>query len=152
MLILSNLDIDARQRDKFLADRLVMFRKPVKQNTLKNLLQEIQKRERSLLPHLILSQQHKMKSLKLQRVQHHSLTRKEMGNRSGEKLQENPIKVEKVRSNPNNSNHSLTQLEFKKQLNEKEISIQTPAFTRRSFKKANDDYQQRLYEELKEGD
>lgn len=46
MLILSTLDMDSRQRNKYLTDRVIIFRKPVKQNILRNCLFQIQKKER----------------------------------------------------------------------------------------------------------
>eukprot|EP00347_Sterkiella_histriomuscorum_P011325 403372884 len=46
MLVLSTLDMDARQRNKYLNDRVLIFRKPVKQNILRNCLYQIQKKER----------------------------------------------------------------------------------------------------------
>ncbi|CDW81301.1 histidine kinase [Stylonychia lemnae] len=50
MLVLSTLDMDARQRSIYLQDRVMIFKKPVKQNILKNCLHLIQKKEKQPLP------------------------------------------------------------------------------------------------------
>jgi hypothetical protein len=68
LLVLSTLDLDSRQKLKYTLDRVIIFRKPVKSDTLKICLSDISKKEKALMPFLILREQ-KSKSMRLNKNQ-----------------------------------------------------------------------------------
>ncbi|CDW75347.1 histidine kinase [Stylonychia lemnae] len=127
MLVLTNLDINQRQRNKFLQDRVIIMKKPVKQNTLKNILQEIQNRERSLLPHLIMKQQNKVKDMRLR----HRKNTEYMSQKKFDSLKARDLLTPEFLFREKHNSQVLEQVSNKNFL-DREISICTPNFNKKA--------------------